>query len=127
MLAGPCAAWFRLRVPLVEGEPPEHKAFIESLKKAMNNQYGSGWAVMGYMAIQAIAEGVKKAGSTDSDKVSKALLGLTFDTPVGKRTISEKTHETEAGEFWSEMVKDPKASFAVMKKPDYIDPKPYLQ
>lgn len=110
-----------------EDEPPEHKEFIEKLKKAMNNQQGSGWAVMGYMGVVAIVEGIKKAGSTDSDKVSKALLGLTFDTPVGKRTISEKTHETEAGEFWSEMVKGPKVPFAVMKKPEYIDPKPYLQ
>ena len=104
-----------------EGEPAEHKVFIENLKKAMNNQYGSGWAVMGYMAVVAISEGVKKAGSTESDKVSKVLLGLSFDTPVGKRTIDEKTHETLAGEFWSEMVKDPKSPFAVMKKPVYLD------
>ena len=104
-----------------EGEPAEHKVFIENLKKAMNNQHGSGWAVMGYMAVVAISEGVKKAGSTESDKVSKALLGLNFDTPVGKRTIDEKTHETLAGEFWSEMVKDPKSPFAVMKKPVYLD------
>lgn len=104
-----------------EGEPPEHKTFIASLKKAMNNEHGSGWAVMGYMGVAAIADGIKKAGSTDSDKVSKALLGLTFDTPVGKRTIHEKTHETEAGEFWSEMVKDPKFPFAVMKEPVYLD------
>ena len=104
-----------------EGEPAEHKVFIENLKRAMNNQYGSGWAVMGYMAVVAISEGVKKAGSTESDKVSKALLGLSFDTPVGKRTIDEKTHETLAGEFWSEMVKDPKSPFAVMKKPVYLD------
>ena len=104
-----------------EGEPAEHKVFIENLKKAMNNQSGSGWAVMGYMAVVAIGEGVKKAGSTESDKVSKALLGLNFDTPVGKRTIDEKTHETLAGEFWSEMVKDPKSPFAVMKTPVYLD------
>jgi branched-chain amino acid transport system substrate-binding protein len=104
-----------------EGEPAEHKVFIENLKKAMNNQYGSGWAVMGYMAVVAISEGVKKADSTESDKVSKALLGLSFGTPVGKRTIDEKTHETLAGEFWSEMVKDPNSPFAVMKKPVYLD------
>jgi len=110
-----------------EGEPAEHKAYVEKLKKAMNNEYGSGWAIMGYMSIVAISEGIKKAGGTDSDKVAKALLGLTFDTPVGKRTINEKNHETETGEFWSEMVKDPKVPFAVMKKPVYIDPKPYLQ
>jgi branched-chain amino acid transport system substrate-binding protein len=104
-----------------EGEPAEHKVFIEDLKKAMNNQYGSGWAVMGYMAVVAISDGVKKAGSTEGDTVSKALLGLSFGTPVGKRTIDEKTHETLAGEFWSEMVKDPKSPFAVMKKPVYLD------
>jgi branched-chain amino acid transport system substrate-binding protein len=110
-----------------EGETPEHKAFIDNLKKAMNSEYGSGWAIMGYIGVEAIAEAVKKAGSTDSDKVSQALLGLTFDTPVGKRTINPQNHETDAGEFWSEMVKDPKAPFAVMKQAEYIDPAPYLK
>jgi branched-chain amino acid transport system substrate-binding protein len=110
-----------------EGEPPEHKAYVDHLKAVMKNEYGSGWAIVGYQAIVAIAEGVKKAGSTDSDKVAKALAGLTFDTPVGKRTFNAETHETQAGEFWSEMVKDPKTPFAVMKKPEYIDPAPLLK
>ncbi len=125
----PYGIWSDAYDPVVwgEGEPPEHKAYVEQLKKALKSEYGSGWAIMGYMSIAAIAEGVKKAGSTDSDKVAQALAGLTFDTPVGKRTFNAKTHETEAGEFWSEMVKDPKVPFAVMKKPEYIDPKPYLQ
>jgi branched-chain amino acid transport system substrate-binding protein len=110
-----------------EDEPAEHKAYVEHLKATMKNEYGSGWAIVGYQSIVAIAEGVKKAGGTDSDKVTKALEGLTFDTPVGKRTFNAKTHETEAGEFWSEMVKDPKVPFAVMKKAEYIDPTPLLK
>src|SRR5437763_3817024 len=110
-----------------EGEPPEHKSYVEHLKSTMKNEYGSGWAIVGYQSIVALAEGVKKAGSTESDNVAQALAGLTFDTPVGKRTFNAKTHETETGEFWSEMVKDPKVPFAVMKKPEYIDPKPLLQ
>ena len=110
-----------------EDEPAEHKAYVEHLKATMKNEYGSGWAIVGYQSIVAIAEGVKKAGETDSDKVAKALEGLTFDTPVGKRTFNAKTHETEAGEFWSEMVKDPKVPFAVMKKAEYIDPTPLLK
>jgi branched-chain amino acid transport system substrate-binding protein len=125
----PYGIWSDAYDPVVwgEGEPAEHKAYVEQLKKAMNSQNGSGWAIVGYQSIAAIAEGIKKAGSTDSEKVSKALLGLTFDTPVGKRTFNLETHETQAGEFWSEMVKDPKVPFAVMKNPTYIDPKPYLQ
>ena len=110
-----------------EDEPAEHNAYVEHLKATMKNEYGSGWAIVGYQSIVAIAEGVKKTGGTDSDKVAKALEGLTFDTPVGKRTFNAKTHETEAGEFWSEMVKDPKVPFAVMKKAEYIDPTPLLK
>jgi branched-chain amino acid transport system substrate-binding protein len=106
-----------------EGEPEAHKAYIAKLKAAMKSDYGSGWAIMGYMSIVALSDAITKAGNTDSDKVSNALLGLTFDTPVGKRTLSAQTHETEAGEFWSEMVKDPKVQFSVMKQPVYLDPK----
>ena len=110
-----------------EGEPAEHKAYVEDLTATMKNEYGSGWAIVGYQSIVAIAEGVKKASGTDSDRVAKALEGLTFDTPVGKRTFNARTHETEAGEFWSEMVKDPKVPFAVMKKAEYIDPTSLLK
>ena len=43
-----------------------------------------------------MAEGIKKADCIKNDDVAKALLGMTFDTPVGKRTFSVKTHETFA-------------------------------
>jgi branched-chain amino acid transport system substrate-binding protein len=107
-------------------EPPEHKAYEERLKAAMKSDYGSGWAIQGYTAIVALAAGITKAGSTDSDKVAAAMLGLSFDTPAGKRTIDPKTHETLAGEFWGEMVKDPAYPFAVMKSPTYVDPQPLM-
>ena len=102
------------------GESPEHKAFVEHLRAFMKDPYGSGWAVMGYSAVEALAAGIKKAGSVDSDKVSKALLGLTFDTPVGKRTFNAATHETESGEFWGQMVKDEHYPFAIIKDPKYL-------
>jgi branched-chain amino acid transport system substrate-binding protein len=107
-------------------EPPEHKAFVERLKAFTKEQYASGWAIMGYVSVVALAEGVKKAGSTDSDKVSQALAGLTFDTPVGKRSFNPETHETAMGEFWGEMIKDEHYPFAVMKEPKYIDQGPLI-
>jgi branched-chain amino acid transport system substrate-binding protein len=120
----PYGIWSATYDPVLpwKGEPEAHKTFVTHLETAMNNKYGSGWAIQGYSAIVALADAIKKAGSTNSDKVSKALEGLTFETPVGPRTIHAKTHETEMGEFWGEMVKEPAYPFAVMKDPTFINP-----
>jgi branched-chain amino acid transport system substrate-binding protein len=123
----PYGIWTDAYDPVIwpDNEPPTHKAYIERLKKFTNEEYASGWAIMGYASIFALAEGIKKAGSTNSDKVAKAMLGLSFDTPVGKLTFNEKTHETEMGEFWGQMVKDDRFPFAVMKDPKYLSQGPY--
>ncbi len=57
--------------------------------------------------------------------MATALAGLTFDTPAGKRTFNAKSHETEAGEFWGEMVKDERFPFATIKDPKYIAQGPF--
>lgn len=98
-------------------EPPEHKKFIEDLKAFTHDKYGSGWSIQGYVMVEALAQGIKKANSTKSDDVSKAMAGMTFDTPVGKRSFSEKSHETFAPEFTGVMTKDPNYPFAVIKDP----------
>jgi len=101
-------------------EPPEHKKFVEDLKAFSNQKYASGWSIVGYQTIYALTEGIKKAGDTKNDHVATALLGLTFDTPVGKRTISAKSHETFAPEYWGVMVKDPNYPFAIIKDPEML-------
>jgi branched-chain amino acid transport system substrate-binding protein len=124
----PYGIWSNAYDPVVwpVGEPPEHKVFVENLKAFSHEQYASGWAIMGYASVVALAEGIKKAGSTDSDKVAAALAGLTFDTPVGKRTFNAKTHETEMGEFWGQMVKDEHFPFAIIKDPQYLSQGPFV-
>ena len=101
-------------------EPPAHKTYIENLKKFTHATYASGWSIVGYQSIYALAAGITKANSTKSDAVAKALLGLTWDTPVGPRTFSEKSHETFAPEYWGEMVKDAAHPFAVIKDPTLL-------
>jgi branched-chain amino acid transport system substrate-binding protein len=108
--------------PVIWGanEPPEHKKFIEDLKTFTKAKYASGWSIVGYQTIYALAEGIKKAGDTKSDDVSKALLGLSFDTPVGKRTFSVTSHETFAPEYWGVMIKDPNYPFAIINDPQML-------
>ncbi len=123
----PYGIWANAYDPVIwpMGEPPEHKAFIERLKVFTKDQYGSGWAIMGYLSVNALAEGIQKAGSAKSDKVAQALLGLTFDTPLGKRSFNAKSHETEMGEFYGQMVKDGRYPFAIIKEPQYLAQGPF--
>jgi branched-chain amino acid transport system substrate-binding protein len=109
-----------------EDGPAEHKEFVERLKKYTNQEQPSSWPAVGYVAMQVLVEGIRKANSIKSDDVAKALLGITVDTPIGKQTINPKTHSANRGQFWGKMVKDPRYSFAVMEKPIYIDPTPFL-
>jgi branched-chain amino acid transport system substrate-binding protein len=101
-------------------EPPAHAKYIAALQNFTHKKYPPSFAIQGYISIEALADGIKKAGSTNSDAVSKALTGMTFDTPFGKRTFSAKSHETFSPEFFGHMVKDAAYPFAVMKDPELL-------
>jgi branched-chain amino acid transport system substrate-binding protein len=108
------------------GETAAHREYTEKLAKYLKDEYPSSWAVQGYIGMQFLAEAIKKAGSTDSDKVSKALLGLSIDTPVGKQTIREKDHQANRGQLYGKTVKDPKFPFPIMKPVQYVDPTKFM-
>jgi branched-chain amino acid transport system substrate-binding protein len=108
------------------GESAAHREYTERLSKYLKDEYPSSWAIQGYTGVQFLAEAIKKAGSTDSDKVSKALLGLTIDTPIGKQTIREKDHQANRGQLYGKTVMDPKFPFAIMKPVEYVDPTKFM-
>jgi branched-chain amino acid transport system substrate-binding protein len=108
------------------GETPAHRDYVARLSKYLKDEYPSSWAIQGYTGMQFLAEAIKKAGSTDSDKVSKALLGLTIDTPIGKQTIREKDHQANRGQLYGKTVMDPKYPFAIMKPVEYVDPTKFM-
>jgi branched-chain amino acid transport system substrate-binding protein len=101
-------------------EPPAHKKYIDALRAFTKEKYPSSLSIQGYIAINALADGIKKAGTTKSDAVSKAMAGMTFDTPIGERTFNVKSHETFSPEFWGVMVKEAAYPIAVMKDPTLL-------
>ena len=108
------------------GETAAHREYTERISKYLKDEYPSSWAIQGYTGMQFLVEAIKKAGSTDSDKVAKALLGLTIDTPIGKQTIREKDHQANRGQLYGKTVKDPKYPFAIMKPIEYVDPTKFM-
>ncbi len=108
------------------GETPAHRDYVARLSKYLKDEYPSSWAIQGWIGMAFLAEAIKKAGSTDSDKVSKALLGLTIDTPIGKQTIREKDHQANRGQLYGKTVMDPKYPFPIMKPVEYVDPTKFM-
>ncbi len=47
----------------------------------------------GFAAASAVLSAVEKAGGTDSDKLIKAMEGMSFDTPKGPMTFRKEDHQ----------------------------------
>jgi branched-chain amino acid transport system substrate-binding protein len=109
-----------------ETAPPAHKDYIARVAAYTKEDPPSSWPVTGYVGMQMLTEAIKKANSVESDKVAKALLDLTIDTPIGKQTMNGKDHQANRGQVWGKTVMDPKYPFAVMKDILYIDPTPFM-
>jgi branched-chain amino acid transport system substrate-binding protein len=109
-----------------EGGPPQHKEYTQRLSRFLKDEHPSSWAIQGYIALQFLTEAIRKANSTDSDRVAKALLGLTVETPHGRMTIREKDHQANRGQLYGKTVRDPRFPFAIMKPVTYVDPTPFM-
>jgi branched-chain amino acid transport system substrate-binding protein len=94
-------------VSMLTGEPgypwygvqtPEHKAFFIAYHRKYNDYPRLG-SVVGYSAIHAIAAGVKKAKSTETEKLVTAFRGLEVMTPFGKTMFRPQDHQSTMGAY----------------------------
>jgi branched-chain amino acid transport system substrate-binding protein len=72
------------------------------------------------MATTFLAEAIRKAKSTDTEKVVEALEGLTVETPTGPVTIRAADHQSNRGQFWGRLKKTPEYPFLIMGDIQYI-------
>lgn len=110
--------WLVTGYPWYAIHTPEHKAFLNAYQKKFND-YPRIASLVGYDAFKALAAGIAKAGSTDSEKLAQAFKDLTFDTPSGKVTFRALDHQSTFGLYVGRTdVKDGKG---YMKTFEYID------
>src|SRR4029453_7247020 len=63
------------------------------------NDYPRLGSVVGYSAVKAAAGALKKANSTDSEKLVAAMRNLDVDTPFGKVTFRAIDHQSTMGAY----------------------------
>ncbi|MBA1262794.1 branched-chain amino acid ABC transporter substrate-binding protein [Stutzerimonas stutzeri] len=88
-IAGPSSEGMLVTLPKSFDQDPRNQALVEAFKAKKQDPSGP-FVFPSYAAVQVIAEGIEKAGSTDTDKVAAALRSNTFDTPTGNLTFDEK-------------------------------------
>ena len=74
--------WIVTGYPWYSVQTPEHKTFLDAYQKKFKDYPRLG-SIVGYSAIMSIGEGIKKAQSTDTEKMIAALRGLKLSTPMG--------------------------------------------
>jgi branched-chain amino acid transport system substrate-binding protein len=90
--------WIVTGYPWASINTPEHKAFLVAYQKKFNDYPRLG-SVVGYSMIHALATGIRKAGSTDPEKLVNAFAGMNMETPFGKVTFRSQDHQSTMGAF----------------------------
>ncbi|MBN8747679.1 Leucine-, isoleucine-, valine-, threonine-, and alanine-binding protein [Xylophilus ampelinus] len=112
------AGWIVTGYPYANIDTPEHKAFIAAYQKKYND-YPRLNSVVGYATVKALAAGIQKAGSTDTEKLIAAFKGLEFGTPFGRAVFRPQDNQSTLGIFVGRTeVKDGKG---VMPSGTYLD------
>ncbi len=115
--------WLVTGYPWYDIKTSVHKKFVKAYQK-MFNDYPRTGSVVGYNVLMSVAHMLKKARSTNTEKMVDAMEGLTFDSIVGPVTFRKIDHQSTMGAYVGyTALKDGKG---IMIKWKYADGKDYL-
>jgi branched-chain amino acid transport system substrate-binding protein len=96
--------WWVTGYPWSEIDTPEHKAFRDAYQKRWKDYPRLG-SVVGYSALHAVANAIRKAQSADTEKLVEALKGLQTQTPFGPVTWRAVDHQSTMGAYVGQLAK----------------------
>jgi branched-chain amino acid transport system substrate-binding protein len=115
--------WIVTGYPWEEITTPAHKRFVENYH-AKFKDYPRLGSIVGYETMRSIAGGLKKAGSTDTEKLIVAMRGLKLDGVFGPYEYRAIDHQSTLGAFVGKTAI--KGGKGVMVDWRYADGKNYL-
>ncbi|GAA4417641.1 ABC transporter substrate-binding protein [Advenella faeciporci] len=112
--------WFVTGYPWYAIDTPEHNAFLKAYQDKFND-YPRAGSIVGYAMIMSLAEGIKAAGSTDTEALIKAFKGLKVPTPFGEIEYRDIDNQSTMGAYVGRLdVRDGKG---IMTDIRYVDGK----
>jgi branched-chain amino acid transport system substrate-binding protein len=90
--------WIVTGYPYYGIQTEDHKKFFLAYYRKYN-EYPKLGSVVGYSTIWSIADGIRKAKSTDTEKLIAAFSGLQVTTPFGKITYRAIDHQSTMGAY----------------------------
>ena len=90
--------WYVTGYPWSEIKTPAHQKFLAAYQ-AKFKDYPRLGSVVGYSTVYTIANGLKKAGAVDTEKLIAALKGLEMETPIGPIVYRPIDHQSTMGAY----------------------------
>ena len=90
--------WIVTGYPWDQIDTKEHASFAANYYKKFRENPKLG-SVVGYATMQAIFAAIKKAGTTDNEKLVLAMRGLKFSTPFGPAEFRAIDQQSTMGAF----------------------------
>jgi branched-chain amino acid transport system substrate-binding protein len=90
--------WIVTGYPWYSLQTPEHMKFLTAYQRKWQ-EYPRLGSVIGYASMMSVAAAVRKAGSTDTEKLITAFRGLQHETPFGRITYRASDHQSTMGAF----------------------------
>jgi branched-chain amino acid transport system substrate-binding protein len=90
--------WWVTGYPWSEINTPEHRKFRDAYRKRWKDYPRQG-SVVGYSAVYAVANAVKRARSADTEKLIEAMKGLEMSTPFGPIVWRPLDHQSTMGAY----------------------------
>jgi len=115
--------WIVTGYPWDQINTPAHQKFVQAYQKRYNETPRLG-SVVGYTTFISIAEAIKKAGSTDTEKLIHAFRGLRVNSVFGPITFRALDQQSTLGAFVGKL--DLKGDRGVMTDWHYADGKDYM-
>ena len=115
--------WLVTGYPWYDIKTPVHTQFVAAYQKKFNDYPRTG-SVVGYNVMYSVYHLLKKAGTTDTEKMVDAMEGLSFDSIIGPIMYRKIDHQSTMGAYVGyTALKDGKG---IMVKWKYADGKDYL-